>query len=189
MTSPNRERRGAHRPSGLGAAGAVPWLVAAVAIVAIVGWATGWWRGGDSGTSGSNTVSAGPSAATGAPTTKGPSAATSGSSPTSASSAPSGPSGPPATVERDQSVTVLNGTSRSGLAAGAASRLREAGWTVRATGNSTTGGPTSVYYGKAALRATAAAVAQDLGAPAAVRESADFGASRITVVLGSDYPG
>ncbi len=184
MSQPTRERRGAHRPSGLGVAGAVPWLVAAVAIVAVVGWATGWWGGGDPRPSSTNTVTAGPSATTATTSGSTPTKATSGTSPTS-----SAPSSPPATADRTQSVSVLNSTGRSGLAAGAAARLREAGWTIRSTGNANGGGATSVYYGRASLRPTAQAVAADLGAPAVLRESADFGAGRITVVLGSDYPG
>lgn len=181
MNQPTYERRGAHRPGGLGPAGALPWLVAAVAIILIVAWATGWWGGTGQPRAGSNTVSAGPSSAR--PGTASPTPTGSRTSPAAS------PSNSSATVDRTRSVTVLNSTGRAGLAAGAASTLRRAGWAIRATGNSSAGGATTVYYGRASLRATAAAVAADLGAPAQVRESADFGATRITVVLGADYPG
>jgi hypothetical protein len=83
---------------------------------------------------------------------------------------------------------VLNATKRSGMAASAASRLRNAGWTIRQTGNYSAGvDGTTVFYGRGSLKATADAVAKDLGAPVVTQESADFGSSRITVVLGADY--
>src|SRR3954451_2890526 len=117
---PVRERRGAHRPPGLGVAGAVPWLVAAVAVVAVVAWATGWWGpGGDPATS-SNTVSAGPSS-------------TSTRSATTRATGTARPSTPTATADRTLAVSVLNSTSRAGLARTAASTLRTAGWTIRST--------------------------------------------------------
>ncbi len=181
MNQPVYERRGAHRPGGLGPAGALPWLVAAIAIIAIVAWATGWWGGTGQPRAGSNTVSAGPSATTSG--TRSPSPSGSRTSPAAS------PPNPTGTVDRTRAVTVLNSTGRAGLAAGAADTLRRAGWAIRSTGNSNAGGPTTVYYGRASLRATAAAVAADLGASAQVRESADFGSSRITVVLGADYQG
>jgi hypothetical protein len=85
---------------------------------------------------------------------------------------------------------VLNATKRPGLAAHAASTLRNAGWTIRATGNSRSGvSVTTVFYGRGSLKATAQAVAQDLDGSATVQESADFGSSRVTVVLGDDYQG
>ncbi|GAB3600538.1 hypothetical protein GCM10027446_33930 [Angustibacter peucedani] len=179
MSHLTRERRGAHRPSGLGVAGAVPWLVAAVAIVAIVAWATGWWGGGSDQPTGSNTVTAGPSSS-------GTSSSTRTTKPSSSSTATSTPT---ATADRTQSVAVLNSTGRSGLAAGAADTLRGKGWTIRATGNAAGDGVTTVYYGSSSLKATAQAVADDLGAPAELTRSTLYGGSRVTVVLGTDYPG
>ena len=82
---------------------------------------------------------------------------------------------------------MLNSTATSGLAAKGAATLKQAGWSIRSTGNykGTVSG-TTVFYGRASLRATAAAVAADLGV-GVVSESADFGSSRVTVVLGGDF--
>lgn len=183
--SPNvyRERRGAHRPPGAGSSVVVPWVLATIAIIAIVA-AVGSWFSGP--VPGGNTVTAAPSSSASTGTVR-PSP-TGSASPAPTSSPPT--SAPAGAVDRRQSITVLNGTGRAGLAGAAASRLRAAGWTIRATGNSRRGdGATTVYYGRPRLRAAAAAVAADLGGGAAVRESADFGATRITVVLGPDFQG
>lgn len=171
------ERRGAHRPAGLGPTSALPWLLASVAIVVIVLFASGWFSG--SGEPASSTVKAGPSPST-AKTAK-------GSATTKAPTTPSATSTPAPTADRTLAVSVLNSTSTSGLAAKGAAKLRAAGWTIRSTGNYRGGvSGTTVFYGSGALRATAQAVAADLGV-GAVTESADFGASRVTVVLGGDY--
>ncbi len=188
MSHVTRERRGAHRPAGLGPAGTIPWLVAAVAIVAIVVYASGWW-GGTSASPGSNTVTAGPSSSGAKPSAT----RTASSSPTSTatgSGAATGTSSPAASADRTQRLEVLNGTKRSGLAKAAASALSSAGWSIGSTGNyrgATV--PTTVFYASPDLLATAKAVVADLGAPAALQESSVFGASRVTVVLGADYPG
>ena len=175
------ERRGAHRPAGLGPTSAIPWLVAAVAIVLIVAFASGWFGASEQPAS---TVAAGSTstkASTPPKTTKPSGTATS-------SSAGGSPTAPAATVDRAQSVSVLNGTSRSGLAKRAAATLRTAGWTIRSTGNYRGGnGRTTVYYGSSSLQATAQAVAADLGGGAVAQESRDFGPTRVTVVLGSDF--
>ncbi|GAA4360411.1 LytR C-terminal domain-containing protein [Angustibacter luteus] len=187
MSQTFHERRGAHRPPGLGPAGAVPWLVAAVAVVLIVVWATGWWGGGGTDEASSNTgVTSGATGTTTKGTSTKSSSSTKTASPTSTKSASTTQT---PTVDHSQPVAVLNATKRGGLAAGAATKLRNAGWTIRSTGNytgSVTG--TTIFYGKGSLQATAQAVADDLGSPAAVQESADFGSSRVTAVLGADYP-
>lgn len=176
MSNGFSERRGAHRPAGLGPSSAIPWLVAAVAIVAIVVYASGWVAG--SGTPASSTVAAGPSATTGA-TAKQPGTAT---APGSAA-----PTTPAAAADRTVAVSVLNSTSTSGLAAKGATRLKTAGWSIRSTGNYRGTVPgTTVFYGQASLRATAQAVAADLGV-GTVSESAQFGSKRVTVVLGGDF--
>ncbi|MGN6301423.1 MAG: LytR C-terminal domain-containing protein [Angustibacter sp.] len=176
MSTGFSERRGAHRPAGQGPTSAIPWLVAAVAIVAIVLFASGWFGG--SSAPASSTVKAGPSPSSGK--------TAQGSSTTKASTGAS-PSSPAPTADRTLSVSVLNSTSTSGLAAKGAARLKTAGWSIRSTGNyrgAVSG--TTVFYGRASLRATAQAVAADLGT-SAVSESADFGSSRVTVVLGADF--
>lgn len=95
---------------------------------------------------------------------------------------------PEPTVDTSVPVTVLNGTSTSGLAAGAAERLTGEGWTVAGTDNYRAGPtpPTTVYYPSEELAATAEAVADDLGG-AATELSDAFDAATLTVVLGEDY--
>ncbi len=85
-------------------------------------------------------------------------------------------------------ISVYNATSRSGLARGATGKLTGAGWTRATTGGNKTGytGSTTVFYPSSGLRATAQAVAKDLGGYA-VQESTQYGSSGLTVVLGSDY--
>ena len=170
------ERRGAHRPAGLGPTSAIPWLVAAVAIVAIVVVASGWFGGSQEPTS--NTVPAGPS--TTGKATKAATKTTKASPTTSAT--------PAQVADRTLAVSVLNSTSTTGLAAKGAAALKDGGWAIRGTGNfSGSVSRTTVFYGSAKLRATAEAVAKDLGVPASITESADFGATRVTVVLAADF--
>jgi hypothetical protein len=184
------ERRGAHRPPGLGPAGAIPWFIAAVAVFAIVAYAAGWWGGGDSDGTADGVVTAPVSTSKAKPSGTANQGSSTPKAGTPSSSAPSSStaSTSSATVDPTQPVTVLNATKTPGLAAGAASRLRSAGWTIDSTGNyRSTLAATTVFYGKASLAATAAAVAGDLGGKAAVQESADFGATKVTVVLAADY--
>jgi hypothetical protein len=49
--------------------------------------------------------------------------------------------------------------------------------------------PTTVYYAGADQRATAQAVADDVGGDPRVQQTDEFGPDRITVVIGSDYAG
>ncbi|KQX67054.1 LytR C-terminal domain-containing protein [Angustibacter sp. Root456] len=168
------ERRGAHRPASQGPTSAIPWLVAAVAILLIVGFASGWFTGSDAPAS--STVKAGSSPST-AKTAKGSTTKTAAPAPTT----------PAPTADRTLPVTVLNSTSTSGLASKGAARLKTAGWAIRSTGNYRGGvSGTTVFYGSASLRATAQAVAADLGL-GTVTESADFGSNRVTVVLDGDF--
>lgn len=97
------------------------------------------------------------------------------------------PSGP--VVDLDVPLEVLNSTGTTGLAAGAAERLREAGWTVGEVGNYSDGElPTTVFYGSDDLAATADAVAGSLGVGRAA-QSAAVGEGELRVVLGPDYEG
>jgi cytoskeletal protein RodZ len=88
------------------------------------------------------------------------------------------------------SITVLNSTTRAGIAANAATTLRNGGWTVASQGNaSSTAASTSIVYYTASAadnRAIALGIAQKLGITT-VQESAAFPNSTITVVLGADY--
>jgi hypothetical protein len=118
---------------------------------------------------------------TGKPTTS-PSQTATGSATSSATSATS------ASVSHSTKVSVYNATSRSGLAKGATGKLSDAGWTHAGTGGNKTGftGSTTVFYPTSALRATAKAVAKDLGGYA-VQQSSAYGSSGLTVILSSDY--
>jgi hypothetical protein len=93
----------------------------------------------------------------------------------------------------DQGATtlvVLNGTSTTGLAANAATKLGTAGWTVTSTGDAGTTGSTQtvVYYQQESQAALAQGIAQSLGT-SAVQQSAAFPNADVSVVLGSDYAG
>lgn len=186
-------RAGAHRPRRSPLRDVVPTLAVLVAVVAI---GLGAWAltrstastiqssGSDDGVSASQApVPTGP---TSSPTggTGSPSATATGSTPTSATSTTSG------TVDRSVRITVLNATRTTGLAASVARTLRSSGWTVPTTDNYRDGEPpTTVFYGSADERATAQAVAEDVGGEPEVEQSDEFGSEGITVVLGSDYAG
>ena len=94
----------------------------------------------------------------------------------------------PASVDPDvTTITVLNGTTTSGLAGRASLALAETGWTVAGQGNADGTVPsTIVYYADAADEAVARGVARDLGATT-VELSDAFPDSSVTAVLGADY--
>jgi LytR cell envelope-related transcriptional attenuator len=117
--------------------------------------------------------------ATSSPTTTHTSSPTSTASPSgSATSAP---------VNHALAFRVLNATSRSGLAARATSKLKAAGWKASNGGNERRfSSPTTVYYGKASLAATAKAIAASLGGYR-VHLTSTYGSNAVTVVLGSNY--
>ena len=89
-------------------------------------------------------------------------------------------------ADRTASVTVLNGTRISGLAAKAATALRAVGWTV-SVGNGRTTAPTSVFYATTDQQAVAQTLVSDLGV-GVIEQSSQYG-SRLTVLLGADYSG
>jgi hypothetical protein len=94
----------------------------------------------------------------------------------------------PASVDPDvTTITVLNGTTTSGLASRASLALAETGWTVAGQGNADGTVPsTIVYYADAADEAVARGVARDLGVTT-VELSDAFPDSSVTAVLGADY--
>ena len=98
---------------------------------------------------------------------------------------------PPPPPEPDLStpVTVLNSTSVQGLAAEAAGRLEEAGWTQIDAGNYPGGTlPSStVFYGSAELAVSARAVAEALGISAV--EPPESATTAIEVVLERHFAG
>jgi hypothetical protein len=87
-------------------------------------------------------------------------------------------------------VSVLNAARVSGLAAGVASDLEDAGFTAVTAGNGSASGrtTTTVYYASADLAVTAQKVADTLGITT-VTEDATEAADGITVLLLSDFSG
>lgn len=99
------------------------------------------------------------------------------------------PTEPPApTADLSRPVEVFNATQTSGLAADAAARVEEAGFTSVTPGNWQGQDPPAsvVYYATPADSATAQAVATALGI-GTVQESAEEAGDHIVVVLASDY--
>jgi hypothetical protein len=107
-----------------------------------------------------------------------------------ATQSPSPAAGASAADQGATTLVVLNGTSTTGLAANASTRLGTAGWTVTSTGDAGTTGATQtiVYYQQESQAAVAQGVAQALGV-SAVQQSAAFPNADVSVVLGSDYTG
>jgi hypothetical protein len=91
-------------------------------------------------------------------------------------------------VDRSVPVTVLNGTSRSGLAARVAADLRAKGWTVVSVGNWRGGGVDSTTVFIVGNRDAAATMRRDI--PSADLTTGPIGLmkrDRITVVVMDDY--
>jgi hypothetical protein len=179
----------------------VPTVAVLVAVV-LIGW--GAWAltrstastitssgTDDSGTTQGDTVPTAPTTGAGSPTLSStPGTSATSSTPSTSTSSTSVTSPPAGAVDRSIPVTVLNSTRTKGLAASLASTLRTSGWTVPTTDNYRRGTPpTTVFYGSADQRATARAVADDVGGDPQVEQSDEFGTQRITVVIGSDYAG
>jgi len=95
---------------------------------------------------------------------------------------------PAPTADLTTDVRVLNASNRSGLAAGAAGDLEDAGFTAVTTGNGNAGGlqQTTVFYGSADLAATAQQVADSLGI-ANVVEDAGTAPEGVVVLLLADF--
>jgi cytoskeletal protein RodZ len=144
----------------------------------------------DTGSQSQGTAPTGPTTGSTAATTS-PTSTRSPGTPTSGTSSSSTTSSPPAgAVDRSTPVTVLNATRTSGLAASLAATLRSSGWQVPTTDNyRRSQPPTTVFYASADQRATASAVADDMGGDPKVAQSSEFGPDRITVVIGPDYAG
>lgn len=110
------------------------------------------------------------------------------SSSAAASSSPAAESSSAAVVDYGVSVVVLNATSTTGLAASAAQSLDAAGFATISTGNASSVESSSyVAFSSEEYRATAEAVAQDLGiSVVSVVDGLDY---PVTVVLGLDFVG
>jgi hypothetical protein len=166
-------------------------VLVAVVLIGLGAWAltrstasTNTSSGSDDG--GSTTQGPAPTA----PTTSATGGTSSPTSSTTASTPASPTSSATSTVDRELPVTVLNSTRTRGLAASVAATLRQSGWTVPTTDNYRKGQPpTTVFYADGDQKATAQAVADDVGGDPKVEQSDEFGSDRITVVIGSDYSG
>lgn len=95
---------------------------------------------------------------------------------------------PPPAPDLDATVRVLNASGITGLAAGAAQDLEDAGFTSVETGNGNAGGSTAttIFYGTPELSATAQQVATTLGI-ANVVESAEVADDGVVVLLLRDF--
>jgi len=95
-----------------------------------------------------------------------------------------------ATVDPSLTVTVLNGTTGTGVAKAAGDLLSAAGWTVGALSNASTEDvtKTTVYYADATLEGAARGVAASLPGSTVLLAS-DFATSGadLTVVVGADF--
>jgi hypothetical protein len=99
---------------------------------------------------------------------------------------------PEATVDPNLSVTVLNGTPGTGVAAAVGDTLSNAGWTVNDTGDADSEDVaiTTVYYADAALESAARGIVASLpGAEIRLSDAFSGGADSLTVVVGNDYAG
>ncbi|PZE89581.1 LytR C-terminal domain-containing protein [Curtobacterium sp. MCBD17_008] len=191
-------RVGAHRGAARRGGGWVVFAWAALATGVLVGIGVlvlallnGSWQfaGGSGGSTPSATSTPSASASSGSGSDSG-SDADSGTDDGGATQSPSAAAGASAADQGATTLVVLNGTSTTGLAANASTRLGTAGWTVTATGDAGTTGATQtiVYYQQESQAAVAQGVAQALGV-SAVQQSAAFPNADVSVVLGSDYTG
>jgi len=113
------------------------------------------------------------------------------SSPPATPSAPAAPSPAAAVVDKTASITVLNGSSKSGLAAATVKRVVAAGWnsdSVAANASSLDVKTTTVYYSDSAREGAARGLAQTLGG-VTVAQSSEFASynTHLVVVLGADF--
>jgi len=122
------------------------------------------------------------------------SSASSSASDSASADSGSGSTGSQAAAPEDQpsdlTLTVLNGTSATGLAATGTSTLAAAGWQVSSDGNAGSADATAtiVYYQSDDQAAVARGIVKTLGVGSVAKSSA-FPNSDVTVVLGTDYAG
>jgi hypothetical protein len=187
-------RVGAHRGVHRRGRGWIAFAWAALATGVLVGIGVlvlALLNGSYSFTGGGSSSSPSSSASSSATSSASPSAG--GSSGPDAGAGAGDASSPAAAAPTDQGATtvvVLNGTTTSGLAANASTKLTTAGWKVTSTGDAGTTGATAtiVYYQQASQAAVAQGIAASLGVTA-VQQSAAFPNADVSVVLGADYRG
>jgi len=182
VEDPGTGRRGAHRARPNPLVAVVPLVLVTVAVVAII--VAAMTMLGGSRTPSAGVPGGGPDV---------PSQSVTGDEPqpsqTTSESAPPSPSPsaePEPTVDLSLPVSVLNGTTTSGLAAAATEVLTAAGYNVVSTDNFDGDTlPTTVYYSTEDALGTAEAIAQELGA--GQTELDDSRGEGVVVVLGDDY--
>ncbi len=175
-----RERRGAHRPKSRGAMAAIPWVLAAVAVLALTFAASQIFGGSPKKDP--------PVAATGATSSTTPTADSSPDPSAAESPQPTKKPDPPAPkADRTKPIKVLNGTTTSGLAGRVGDVLKKADWKISSVGNYTGAKvSTTIFYGTDSLSASAEAIVSDLGDQGQALKSTKYG-SGLTLIVGSDY--
>jgi hypothetical protein len=92
-------------------------------------------------------------------------------------------------LRSDIAIVVLNETTRGGLAATVAARLRTKGWNVSGVGNFRGAVPATTVYYPAGHAAAAQAAAESLPTPARIRPRfGNLSTTRLTVVVTTNYP-
>jgi cytoskeletal protein RodZ len=172
----------------------LPSLLAILAVSALIT-ALYVWRGEDA----KQPPAAASSRSTSAPGTTPPATTTSASPAAEKTTQPAATTTSPATTKPTKAtsaqlraeiaIVVLNQTSRSGLAATVAERLRAKGWTVSGVGNFRgVVSATTVYY-PVGHAAAAQAAAKSLPTPARTRpQFGNLSTTRLTVVVTTNYP-
>jgi cytoskeletal protein RodZ len=192
MNPDPRVRRGAHRTRHPASATLLPSLLAILAVASLIT-ALYVWRGEDPK---QPLAAASPSSsaadATTSSTTATPKSAAQTTEPaaTTTSPVPNKPTTTTGTQPRqDIAIVVLNQTSRSGLAATVAGRLRAKGWTVSNVGNFRGVVPATTVYYPAGHVAAARAAAKSLPTPARfLPRFGNLSTTRLTVVVTTNYP-
>ena len=94
------------------------------------------------------------------------------------------------TVDPEQTINVLNGSTNDGVAASVSDTLTAAGWVVRATGNASTDteATTVIYYSETSQEGAARGVAASLpGAQIVLSSNFVESGAAMTIVVGNDY--
>ena len=178
-------RRGAHRARTNPLVAALPLLAVVVVVAAVIGVAYALFLkpGGDTTAVDPLTSPSSPGPTT-APSQSASQPATSTSPSKSASSSASSSTAPSATVNKNTSITVYNGTGITGLAKRASNVLSSDGYKKAEFTTRKWGAPvstTTVFYSKDSDAATAAAVVKSLGVGKASRTTQNTGGGLVVV--------